>query len=129
MIAAMDAKKLSQVMPTMVGIGFCAIAAVKLWAMSDAASAPDPASGRTEAALFAAAVSTDWSYITPTKIIVLMAVTGVVLLLAALMLGLMFYERFFGDIHDEADPDAPAPPPAASPARKGRNFGIRHRGI
>jgi type III secretory pathway component EscT len=67
----MDRQKFTRIMPTVVGIGFCVIAAVKLWAMSGASFAPDPASGRTEAAMFAPAVSTSWSYITHTQILVL----------------------------------------------------------
>jgi len=122
----MDAKKLSRIMPTMVGIGFCIVAGAKLWAVSGAAAAPDPASGRTEPSMFAAAVSTHWSYITHTQMLVLSAVTGAVLLLAALMAGLIFYERLFGDADNDADPDAPMPPPAK---RRGRAFGIRDRGI
>jgi len=125
----MNAKKLSRVMPTVVGIGFCVIAGVKLWAMSGAASSPDLASGRTEPAMFAAALSTDWSYITHTQIVVLGVVTATVLLLAALMVGLHVHDRFFGDADDDvsegADMDAPAPPPVARPARRGRSFGIR----
>lgn len=38
----MDAKKLSRIMPMVVGIGFCAVSWVKLWALSGAASTPDP---------------------------------------------------------------------------------------
>lgn len=38
----MDAKKLSRIMPMVVGIGFCAVSGVKLWALSGAASTPDP---------------------------------------------------------------------------------------
>ena len=121
----MDAKKLTKIMPTVVGIGFCVIAGVKLWAMSGATFAPDPASGRTEPAMFAAALSTDWSYITHTQIVVLGVVTATVLLLAALMVGLHVHDRFFGDVDDDTDLDAPAPPPVARPARRGRSFGIR----
>jgi hypothetical protein len=132
MIMVMDAKKLTKIMPTIVGIGFCVIAGVKLWAMSGAATAPDPAGGRTEAAMFAAALSTDWSYITHTQIIILGVVTGAVLLLAGLMVGLQVHDRFFGDVEGDviegADLDAPVPhPPAARPVRRGRSFGIRSR--
>jgi len=121
----MDAKKLSRAMPTVVGIGFCVVSGVKLWALSGAAAAPDPTSGRTEAALFAPAVSTDWSYITRDQILILGVVTSIVLLLVVAGLALMFYARFFGDADDEADIDAPVPPPPVKSVRKGRNFGIR----
>jgi hypothetical protein len=124
----MERKKLTRIMPTLVGIGFCVIAGVKLWAMSGAAAAPDPASGRDQAAMFAPAVSTNWSYITHTQIVVLGLVTAAVLLLAALMVGLQVHDRFFGDADDAADPDAPVPPPVTRIVRKGRNFGIRTRG-
>ena len=123
----MDRQKLTRIMPTVVGIGFCVIAGVKLWAMSGAASAPDPASGRDQAAMFAPAVSTDWSYITHTQIVVLGLVTVAVLLLAALMVGLQVHDRFFGDADDAADPDVLLSPPVARVDRKGRNFGIRTR--
>ncbi|MEO7053393.1 MAG: hypothetical protein ABI191_00315 [Rhizomicrobium sp.] len=126
----MDRRTLTTIMPTVVGIGFCVIAAVKVWAIWGAATAPDPASGRTEPAMFAAALSTDWSYITHTQIIVVGVVTGTVLLLAALMVGLQFRDRFFGDDADaDADIDivTPAPPPSSpvKPVRKGRAFGLR----
>jgi hypothetical protein len=121
----MDARKISRVMPMVIGIGFCLVSALKLWALSGAAAAPDPASGRTQAALFAPAVSTDWSYITPNQILVLGVATAIVLLLVVAGLGLMFYGRFFGDIDEEADIDAPAPPPSVKPVRKPRSFGIR----
>lgn len=125
----MDRQKLIKIMPTLVGIGFCVVAGVKLWVMSGAAIAPDPASGRDQAAMFAPAVSTDWSYITHTQIVVMGLVTGAVLLLAALMVGLQVHDRFFGDADDAADPDVPLPPPVARSARKGRNFGIRDRHV
>ncbi len=120
--------KLTKIMPTVVGIGFCVIAGVKLWAISGATIAPDPASGRTEPAMFAAALSTDWSYITHTQIVVLGVVTATVLLLAALMVGLHVHDRFFGDADDEADLDAPVPPPAW-PVRKTRHFGVRAKRV
>jgi hypothetical protein len=127
----MDRKKLVKIMPTVVGIGFCVVAGLKVWAISGAATAPDLASGRTEPAMFAAALSTDWSYITHTQIIVLSVVTGAVLLLAALMVGLQFHDRFFGgdaDADGDADIDTATPAPlstVAKPARKGRVFGHR----
>jgi hypothetical protein len=120
----MDARKISRVMPTVIGIGFCLVSALKLWALSGAAAAPDPASGRDQAALFAPAVFTDWSYITPNQILVLGVATAIVLLLVVAGLGLMFYERFFGDIDEEADIDAPEPPPV-KPVRRNGSFGFR----
>jgi len=114
----------TKIMPTIVGIGFCVIAGVKLWAMSGAAFAPDAASGRTEAALFAPVVSANWSYITHTQLLVLGVVTAAVLALAALMVGLHVHDSFFGNSDDEADLDAPVPPPA-KPVRKLRSFGMR----
>jgi len=110
----MKAGTLARILPTVVGIGFCVIAAVKVWAMFGATNAPDPASGHTEATLFAPVISTDWSYITHGQILILIGVTGVVLLLAGLMLGVQFYERFFGTDDDGADaghdPVAPSSP-------------------
>jgi hypothetical protein len=126
-LPGMDRKKLARIMPTVVGIGFCVVAGIKVWAVWGSATAPDPASGRTEPAMFAAALSTDWSYITHTQILVLGVVTGAVLLLAALMVGLQFHDRFFGDDGDaDIDTATPAPPSTvAKPARKGRVFGHR----
>ncbi|MES2253641.1 MAG: hypothetical protein V4559_01225 [Pseudomonadota bacterium] len=123
----MDRRTLTRIMPTVVGIGFCVIAVFKIIFLVDSSPRPDAASGHTEPALFAAALSTDWSYITHTQIIVLGVVTGTVLLLAALMVGLQFRDRFFGDDAD-ADieaPSRPSPPAPAPSARKGRAFGLR----
>ncbi len=126
----MGRKTLTRILPAVVGIGFCVIAVFKIIFLVDSSPRPDAASGHTEPALFAAAVSTDWSYITPTQILIV--VTGTVLLLAALMVGLKLHDRFVdgGGDDDEAEietasrPSIPAPPP---PARKGRSFGIRSR--
>ena len=119
---------LIRILPTVVGIGFCVIAVFKIIFLVDSSPAPDAASGHTEPALFAPAISTDWSYITPTQILILIVVTGTVLLLAALMVGLKLHDRFFdgGGDDDEADIEAAVrPSPPAPVARKGRAFGLR----
>jgi len=120
---------LIRILPTVVGIGFCVVAVFKIIFLVDSSPTPDPASGHTEAALFAPAVSTDWSYITPNQILILIVVTSAVLLLSALMVGLKLHDRFFessggddDDIETDVTPSPPAPPP-----RKGRSFGIRSR--
>ncbi len=120
---------LARILPTVVGIGFWVIAVFKIVFLIDSSPRPDAASGHTEPALFAAAISTDWSYITPNQILILIVVTGTVLLLAALMVGLKLHDRFFdGGSDDEADIETPSKPSPPAPApRRGRSFGIRSR--
>ena len=74
----MDAGKIAKILPLVVGIGLCVVEGLKAILVLDSARAPNPANGHTEPALFAPEVSTSWSYITHTQIVILGVVTGAV---------------------------------------------------
>jgi uncharacterized membrane protein YfcA len=82
----MDMKRLAMILPGVVGAGFCVIEVFKIVFLLDSAASPDRASGHTQPAMFAPAVSTSWRYITEGQIMTLGITISAVLLLAAFML-------------------------------------------
>jgi hypothetical protein len=110
----MDAGKAAKILTIMVSIGLCVAEGLKAVFLLDSAPAPNPASGHTEPALFAPVVSTSWSYITPTQIVILSVVTGAVLLLALLMFGLQLHGKWLSmRRHEDGAPREPATPQPA----------------
>lgn len=125
----MDAGKIAKIMPVVVGIGFCVVEGLKATLLLDSAPAPNPANGHTEPALFAPAISTSWSYITPTQMVILSVVTGLVLLLAVLMFVLQLRGKLLamGGAKTEP-PSAPPPSPSRAANGAGKLFGRARRG-
>src|SRR6201996_9231108 len=82
----MDRKQLAQILPTVVGIGFCVIEALKIAFQFQATGKKDIASGHVEPIRFAPAISADWDYITTPQMIALCVVMMAVMALAAVML-------------------------------------------
>ena len=128
----MDTKKLAKTMPWVVGVGFCAVKLVQIALIPGSSMRPDPASGRTEAVLFAPAVTTDWNYVTEPQLLILTAVTLISVLLAMFFLGLLAWNRVQAfrqvELEPEISPDSKTvyspPPQAVKPApAKARTFG------
>jgi hypothetical protein len=124
----MDAGKIAKILPLVVGIGLCVVEGLKAILVLDSAHAPNPASGHTEPALFAPEVSTSWSYITHTQIVILGVVTGAVLLLAVLMFVLQLRGKWLAMGGEKTK--LPAPPPSSPRAvhGAGKSFGRARRG-
>ena len=78
--------QLAKILPTVVGIGFCVIEAMKVVFQLHATGTKDPASGHVEPIRFAPAISADWDYITTPQMIALSVVMVAVMALAAVML-------------------------------------------
>lgn len=128
----MDTKKLAKTMPWVVGLGFCAVKLVQIAIIPGSSMRSDSATGRTEAVMFAPAVTTDWNYITEPQILVLGAVTLLSVLLALFFLGLLAWNRvqLFRQVDAEPELEPPYsepsyPAPAPKPKPKLRAFGRR----
>ena len=125
----MDRKRLSVILPWVVGGGLCLASALKLAFQFQATDESDAASGHVEAIRFAPRISSDWDYITTPQMIALCVVLVAVLALAAWMLLLKFqikYERAPPDDGATSEPDEPAPPQPVT-TRVGRAFGRARR--
>jgi len=129
----MDTRKLAKTMPWVVGLGFCAVKLVQVAIIPGSSMRPDPATGRTEAIMFAPALTTDWNYITEPQLLVLGAVTLLSLLLGLFFLGLLAWNRVQTfrqvDVEPELEPPYSEPvhsvPAAQPPKPKSRTFGRR----
>jgi hypothetical protein len=89
----MNRKRLAQILPTVVGIGFCLIGAMKVVFQFSATDVKDPASGHVQPIRFAPVISSDWDYITTPQMIALSVVMVAVMLLAAVMLTSKWWVR------------------------------------
>ena len=124
--SGMNGKKLALILPWVVGLAFCVVEGFKILFLLDSSNTPDPKTGHTEAALFAPAISTDWSYITRPQIMVLIVVTSAALLLALLMFAVNIRNRFVAgrqtniEVNDAAGQPAPSPRRSPKPTSFGR---------
>jgi hypothetical protein len=115
-------KRLARILPTVVGIGFCLIEAMKVAFQVHATDVKDPASGHVEAIRFAPVISSDWDYITTPQMIALSVVMVAVMLLAAVMLTSKWWgeERRAERVSRSGGPakttNAPSPSEAPGPA-------------
>ena len=123
--AGMDGKKIAKILPIVVGIGFCVVEGLKAVLLLGASNAPNPASGHTEPAMFAPEISTSWSYIAHSQILILSVVTGAVLLLAVLMFALQLRGKW--QAMDKTEAAAPPPPPPNAASGAGKSFGRARR--
>ena len=114
MLRAMDRKRLAQILPTVVGIGFCVIGAMKVVFQFYATDLKDPASGHVQPIRFAPVISTDWDYITTPQMIALSVVMVAVLLLAAVMVT----SRWWASDAPAHAPLAEEPPPSPAPVHR-----------
>jgi hypothetical protein len=128
----MDTNELAKTMPWVVGLGFCTVKLVQFAIIPGSSMRPDSATGRTEAVMFAPAVTTDWNYITEPQLLVLGAVTLLSVLLALFFVGLLAWNRVQVFRQVDAEPELEPPysepahsVPAAPPKRKLRAFGHR----
>jgi len=121
----MDRKQLAKILPTVVGIGFCVIEALKIAFQFQATGKKDIASGHVEPIRFAPAISSDWDHITTPQMIALCVVMVAVMLLAAVMLT----SRWWAKDPPETGATEPslAPPPAAVTPPGPRTFGRARR--
>jgi hypothetical protein len=110
----MDTKKLAKTMPWVVGLGFCAVKLVQIAIIPGSSMRPDPATGRTEAFMFAPAITTDWNYITEPQLLVLGAVTLLLVLLALFFVGLLAWNRV--QVFRQVDAEPELEPPYSEPA-------------
>ena len=76
-------KRLSSIMRSMALGGLVASGVARVLILFTASPVPDPASGRTEPSLFAPKFSTDWDYITPLQIWILILLTSATLICLA----------------------------------------------
>jgi len=103
----MHRKQLAKILPTVIGIGFCVIEAMKLAFQLHATDVKDPASGHVEPIRFAPVISSDWDYITTPQMIALAMVMVAVMALAAVMLTSRFWAK--------DRPENPATEPSIAP--------------
>jgi hypothetical protein len=125
----MDRKRLSIILPWVIGAGLCLAAALKLAFQLQATDELDAASGHVEAIRFAPTISNDLDYITTPQMIALCVVLVAVLALAAWMLLLKFQIKTETPPPDDgamSEPDAP-PPSQPVTTRVRRAFGRARR--
>ena len=118
-------KRLARILPTVVGIGFCLIEAMKVAFQVHATDVKDPASGHVEAIRFAPVISSDWDYITTPQMIALSVVMVAVMLLAAVMLTSKWWARDRTESPVAEPSIAPPPQPTTATSPGPRTFGRR----
>jgi hypothetical protein len=119
----MNRKRLSQILPSVIGIGFCLIEGMKLAFQFQATDRKDIASGHVEPIRFAPVISADWDYITTPQMIALAVVMVAVMLLVVGMLTSRFWAKERPEAAVAEPAIAPPSPPAALPGP--RTFGRR----
>jgi Ni/Fe-hydrogenase subunit HybB-like protein len=123
----MDRKRLSTILPWVVGGGLCLASALKLAFQFQATDEADATSGHVEAIRFAPRITSDWDYITTPQMIALCVVLVAVLALAAWMLVLKFQIKYETQPPDDGTASEPDAPPQPVTTRVRRAFGRARR--
>lgn len=117
-------KRLSSILRSMALGGLVANGLARALILITASPVPDPASSRTEPSVFAPAISTHWSYITPVQAWLLIVLTGVTLICVVAWPIAAWLERRADAGGNRLRPDAPS----ATVMRQGRQmFGRQDR--